>query len=280
MRELQYWLQDVITAKGDLQNNLYQAKLQHNIDETDVIADTGTVSTYTRLNVYATGYFMRLYECLAADFPVLKKFLRDDVFFAFAKAFLQTIPSTSYTLHDLGKEFVLYLENTRPVTDDPSLNSMINLPVELARLERIRQEVVRSKGNENKLTNTPQSFESLFFNANTLLISSPESLRLAEFGFPMKRFIHDVNADNYLHHLPEPSHTFMAISRKNYHLTMEEITDWQYTFLQQCSEKLTMQQVINNTSKLTGRPVGKIMADLYILLPSLLNNNFITVEEY
>ena len=279
-REVQHWLQDVITAKGDLLGSLHQARLRYGIDEADVIAQKGNVSVYTRLNVYASGYFMRLYECLAADFPLLKKFLGNDVFFAFSQAFLQTVPSTSYTLHDLGEKFVQYLKATRPITDDPLLNSNFNLPVELARLERIRQEVVRSKGNEDTLVTTPRGLESIFLSAAQMQVLQPESLRLATFGFPMKHFVQSLIADDpEALTLPEPAATFMAISRKNYHITMEEITEWQYIFLQQSRHNPNLQGAINATARLINRPIGKLMADLYIWLPSLLANNFVVVQE-
>jgi hypothetical protein len=106
MEQLQLWMKEVVTAQGNMQYKLQRAEHFYHLNEHDVVAETRDVSIYTRINVYTSGYVMRLLECLYADFPVLKKFMGDEVFERFAHAALMWSPSSSYSLYDLGSTFI------------------------------------------------------------------------------------------------------------------------------------------------------------------------------
>src|SRR4029079_811071 len=117
----------------------------------DVVAERRDLSARERLAIYTGGYVLRLLECMRADFPVLRGFVGDSVFDAFAKAYIITMPPSSPSLYDLGADFPQFLEETKPKnwSLDDDMSAMIDLPPELARLERARAEVMRARGTED-----------------------------------------------------------------------------------------------------------------------------------
>lgn len=269
---LQHWMKTVITSPGTLQHKLQQAQHQYALDEQEVVAAHGKASIYARLNVYTSGYILRLLECLGADFPVLHKFVGDEVFNAFAKASLVWSTPTSYTLYDLGKNFIRFLEATRPAATD----IMLDLPIELARLERARQEVIRAMGTEENETTTHElNMEDILWQPENIIVSLPESTRLLASQFPLKNFFETISK-NEPYELPEPRQTYISVSRKNYRITIHELPEWQYLFLQSCKQPLSLLQAIDTTAKENNLPASELMADLYIWLPVLCDNGILT----
>jgi hypothetical protein len=268
---LQHWLKDVITTPGSLQTKLHVAGGRHGLDATDVVAANDIASPYERLNVYSTGYVLRLMECLSADFPVLRKFMGDEVFDGFAKASLVFSPPVSYTLYDLGKNFISFLQATRPKTgaDEP----LLDLPIEIARLERARQEALRAQGTEESKETFPDiSIEHILFQPDKLVLSMPECVRLLELKFPLK----DIFTSTEEHvALPELQKTYMAVSRKNYRITMEVLTEWQYLFLRSIVQPVSLFKVVEDMTADDSISSSDLMADLYLWLPLFYDNGFL-----
>jgi Putative DNA-binding domain len=122
-----------------------------------LIIHTDTLDASTRLGVYAHAYYARLIECLGEVFPMLKKFLGDEVFDGFAFEYLQEFPSRSYTLHHLGRHFPEYLEKSRPVAEREAGVAPVEagpdwpeLLIDLARLEWAIYEVFDGPGMESR----------------------------------------------------------------------------------------------------------------------------------
>ena len=148
---LQRWMKTVVTERGGLEEKLRAAAHRHGLSADEVVADRRGLSARERLGVYAGGYVMRLLECMRADFPLLRAFVGEAVFDAFARAYLITRPPSSPSLYDLGADFPRFLSETRPAGEglDASLSAMLDLPPELARVERARAEVMRARGTED-----------------------------------------------------------------------------------------------------------------------------------
>ena len=125
--------------------------MRHGLHAEDVVAEKRGLSARERLAVYTGGYVLRLLECMREDFPVLRGFVGDSVFDAFAKAYVITLPPTSHSLYDLGADFPRFLEETKPKNWqlDSGISVMLDLPPELARIERARAEVLRARGTED-----------------------------------------------------------------------------------------------------------------------------------
>ncbi|RYD86949.1 MAG: DUF2063 domain-containing protein, partial [Sphingobacteriales bacterium] len=193
---LQHWLRTVIMSPGQLDHKMAVAARLHQLDEYDVVMDNDIAPVQTRLNVYSQGYIARLLDCLYADYPACKKFMGDEVFNSFARAYLMYHPSTSFTLYDLGKAFPDFLDKTKPKFDDGTDTAYFDIPAELARLERAKQHAMRAPGTEDEHSGASdiQTFGMLF---GTLKVRLPGCLQLLEMAFPMKQFF------SALHHHEE-----------------------------------------------------------------------------
>jgi len=274
--QIQGWLNEVITCQGTMQHKLQRAASMYQLNETEIVADTRDVSIYSRIHVYTSGYVMRLLECIHADFPVLMKFMGEEVFNQFAKASLMWSPSTSYSLYDLGDNFIRFLESTRPPktgTDDLQ-NIFLELPVEIARVERARQEVLRAQGLEGIASAELFSPEMILFAPQEIYMGRPASIKLLSSKFSLKPLFDQFNQDSP-YEFPEVKPSYLAISRLNYRLQMEELEEWQYYFLSFCEEGVSLMDVVQRTAEQTGIPASTLMAELFIWLPIFVGKGFV-----
>ncbi len=276
---LQSWLNDIITCQGNMEHKLYRANNLYNLHEEDVIADTRDVSIYSRLHVYTSGYVMRLLECTHADFPVLRKFMGEEVFDKFARAALTWSPSTSYSLYDLGETFIRFLEGTRPKNSlaQGQQSIFLELPIEIARVERARQQVLRSRGLEGEVASSEFQPEEILFNPQSIRLSRPECLQLLDLKFSLKPLFNQFNTSDSLE-VPEVKQTYLAVSRMNYRLQMEELLEWQYHFLNFCTESASIFEAVNRTAVQCNIPASTLMAELFVWLPIFIEKGFVRMD--
>ncbi|HEX7956146.1 MAG TPA: DNA-binding domain-containing protein, partial [Pyrinomonadaceae bacterium] len=183
---LQHWMKTVVTERGGLEENLRAAARLHGLSAEEVVEESRGLGARERLGIYARGYVLRLLECMRADFPALRGFVGDPVFDAFAGAYIITRPPDSPSLYDLSADFPRFLEETRPKDPlpEPGLAAMLELPSELARLERARAEVMRARGTEDDpAAAEPPSPEEVF--GGGLTLQATPCLRLLELKFPL-----------------------------------------------------------------------------------------------
>ncbi len=281
MEQLQYWMKELITTQGSMQHKLQRAEHMYLLNEADVVMETRDVSIYSRINVYTSGYVMRLMECICADFPVLQKFMGEEVFNQFAKASLLWSPSTSYSLYDLGTTFIGFLAATRPkgISEDDPQSVYLDLPVAIAKVERARHEAIRAWGTEDSGTVPLDLFpDDILFSAHSITVSTPPCIRLLESKFPVKQLFEDLHKEE-AYSIPEPKQTFLAISRVNYRLTTEEIEEWVFEFLIKCMSPIALTSAINETALVTGIPSSTLLAELCIWLPILQEKGFLILNK-
>jgi hypothetical protein len=275
---LQNWLRTVVMAPGFLNQKIGLANHLYQVHEDDVVADEGNASVHARLNVYSSGYMLRLLDCMYADYAISKKFMGDELFDRFAKAYLMYHPSTSFTLYNLGKAFPDFLGKTRPEPaegSDPETNAYFDIPATLARVERARQVAMRAPGFENSTVDTSQlNIQDMLF--GTLNISVPGCLQLLELDFPIKQFFEAVYREEE-YELPLPQKTFMAISRKNYHIVLEEITQLQYLLLAECRNHTNLYDAISVVSINQNITSSALLADACLWMPYFRKCGFIQV---
>ena len=84
----QRWMIAAITAPGGLPEGLAQALKAYNQTIEDVIIAPPGISPHSRLDIYAQGYWLRLFACLKADYPSLQRLLGEPLFEFFARAYL------------------------------------------------------------------------------------------------------------------------------------------------------------------------------------------------
>lgn len=277
---LQNWLETVVTAPGYLPHKIQKAQQLYHFNENEIISNEGKASVLDRLNVYSSGYLLRLLDCMAADYPMLQKFVGEEVFDSFARAYLHYHPSTSFTLYDLGKSFPGFLAQTKPqeIPGEGALNNdFLDLPIALAKLERARQEAMRAAGTEERHSDAHEiGMEELLFPSMNIVV--PPCFQLLELTFPMKHFFEALYRDE-ADDLPQPAKTFMAVSRKNYRIVTEELMEWQYIFLKACAAPIEMHLAIASTAATCQIPSATLLADVYLWLPIFQSNGFICFVE-
>ncbi len=265
----------VVTERGGLDEKLNAAARQHGLRAEDVVTESRGLSARERLAVYTSGYVLRLLECMRADFPVLHGFVGDTVFDAFAKAYLITRPPSSPSLYDLGADFPKFLEETKPVRErfDAETGAMLDLPPELARIERARAEVMRARGTEDD----PPAVESLspvaVFGEGLTLQATP-CLRLLEMKFPLVEFLRRSDLGEHPEP-PEPQASFVAVGRSNYRLHVEEISHWQFAFLRTCERPTSSYPAVRVAALESGRDPGQALADVAMWLPIAIELGFL-----
>lgn len=273
---LQYWLSEVITGSGSLTQKLNQVRTKYRVDENDVVVQSKNIPVYSRLHVYTSGYLMRLKECLAADFPILKAFLGDEVFNRFADAAILHSPSESYSLYDLGSNFINFLTNSRP--NDPNLpdeiQSMLDLPLEIAKTERARQEVMRARGTEH-LPHRYLSAADVLFSAHQLVLKFPDSVRLLELQFDIKPLIEAVNK-GFDFETPARGQSYLGINRIAYRVHMHQLEAWQYHFLSTCNT-ISINEAAEFTASTSSMPLSEMLARLSIWLPVAVDQQLVSI---
>ena len=288
---LEHWMKTVVIERGGLREKLAVAARRHALRAEDVVAERRGVSAHERLAVYTGGYVLRLLECMRADFPVLRGFVGDSVFDAFAKAYVITMPPASHSLYDLGADFPRFLEETKPKNWelDAGTSAMLDLPVELARIERARAEVMRAPGTEDD----PAAVEPLspfeVFGEEAMVQVTP-CLRLLEMKFPLVEFLKRSDRGERSDLSTEPPAapaspaapappaartSFVAIGRSNYRVHVEEVSLWQFAFLKACERPTPSYPAVQVAAHESGRDAGQVLADVAVWLPVAFGLGFL-----
>jgi hypothetical protein len=271
---LQHWLKTVVTERGGLGEKLDAAARRHGLSAEDVVAEKRGLSARERLAVYTGGYVLRLLECMRADFPALRGFVGDSVFDAFAKAYVITMPPVSHSLYDLGADFPRFLEETKPKNRAlyAGISAMLDLPPELARIERARAEVLRARGTEDDPPAEPLSPFAVFGEGPTL--QATPCLRLLEMKFPLVDFLRSSDKGERPEP-PAPRTSLVAVGRSNYRLHVEEISPWQFAFLRACERPTSSYPAVRVAAFESGREPGQVLAEAAVWLPVALELGFL-----
>jgi hypothetical protein len=270
-------MKTVLTERGSLQQKLETALQQHGLSIEDVVAERGDLSSQIRLSIYARGYVLRLLECMHADFPALRNFLGDSVFDAFAMAYLISEPPHSPSLFELGTGFPQFLEETKPqdAALHAELDGLLDLPADLARLERARVEVMRAPGTERDDAVRAESFSPFaIFSENVTLQATP-CLHLLELKFPLVDFLGKSDQGEERLEPPEPRISFVALGRSNYHVHIEEAAPWQFAFLKACENPVALYAASQRAACESGHEPAFLLAQLVTWLPIAIGLGFL-----
>jgi hypothetical protein len=232
---IQRWMQSVIMHPDGVAEGIASAAARNVLDVNpaeveNLLSRSRTLTALERLQIYGSAYYARLLECLREEFPVLLHALGEETFDAFAFAYLQKYPSRSYTLNQLGAAFPHFLTETRPVGAEETWPDFL---IDLATLEWNFSEVFDGPGVEG---------ESLFDSAQLLAISAEEwtsarlvpvpCLRLLTLRFPAHRYYSAVRRQEGVEP-PEPSETYLAITRRDYVVRHYPLERTAFVLLQQ-----------------------------------------------
>lgn len=267
LRLLQQWMKTVVTGRGGLSEKLESAASLHGLGVEDVVAERRGLPAQVRLGIYTSGYVLRLLECMRADFPVLRAFVGDSVFDAFAKAYIISEPPGSHSLFELGAGFPRFLEETKPQGRelDAELSALLDVPPELARLERARAEVGLAIGVENDPP-AAEPFSPLAVFAEDVKVQATPCLRLLALKFPLLDLLR--SSDRGERPAPlKPKATLVALGRSDYRVHVEEVTHWQFAFLKACERPASLYTAARLAAAESGKEPASVLAELTVWLP-------------
>lgn len=225
---VQRWMQQILIqplGEGDakpwqhLPEHLHQAPVDNLIVATDKLSARG------HLHIYQSSYILRLRDCMAKQFSALEFALGKQVFQHFADQYLQTYPSSSHTLSDLGKNFSRYLQETRPDGDSDEKESWPDFLIELADYEYAVNVLF-------DLQAEPDDRDVIEADENT-----PEDdlqlrpvFQLFQHNYPIAAYYRAVLADQ-APELPFPEQNFSVLLRRNYRLGIFDLSATHFYFL-------------------------------------------------
>lgn len=118
-----------LTAEGDMRPRWRDGRSMKNV-ASSFIKPNDRLTSFERLEIYNRQYWYRIKDCFYDDYPGLRAILGEDRFERVALAYLKQFPSESFTLRNLGRRLVKFLEA------NPRLIKPLQKPaLDMARLE-------------------------------------------------------------------------------------------------------------------------------------------------
>ncbi|WP_197356493.1 HvfC/BufC N-terminal domain-containing protein [Aureliella helgolandensis] len=216
-----------------------------------LIAPSRNLSSQQRIEIYANAYYARLLECLRDEFPAMVALLGEDTFHAFAFDYLQSNPSSSYTLADLGRNFHRFLidSRVREAGDETAVESgqsYFDLMIDLALLERTYSEIFTGPGIEDveslsaeALSRVPQD------SVGALRLKPAPCVRLLRLSTAAHEYAIAVRkSPTIAPQLPEFIETFLVVTRIDYVVRTVPAEPEEYLLLQALVENASLEQAI------------------------------------
>lgn len=248
---LQRWMQAVITHPGGVVPGITAARQELDVPPESVeqvVRRSRQLTAVERLAVYGNAYFARLLECLRAEFPVLLKTLGSETFDVFAAGYLQDVPSTSYTLGVLGRQFPEYLRENRPPRTDSETLDWADWVIDLATLERVRSEVFDGPGEERDTPRPVASLDSIPLEERpTARLQLTRSLRLLSLRFDVLDCFMEPTDDNPTAVPPAPSPCWVVVHRKDWRVRLTPLTREQFQLLSLLHDGTPLEMALRET---------------------------------
>jgi hypothetical protein len=118
-----------LTAGGDMRPRWSDGRAMKKV-AAGFIKPNDRLTSFERLEIYNRQYWYRIKDCFYDDYPGLKAILGEERFERIALAYLTECPSESFSLRNLGRRLVKFLEANPRLT-----KPMQKLALEMARLE-------------------------------------------------------------------------------------------------------------------------------------------------
>lgn len=201
LRELQRWFASVTThPHGVLQGHVNR---ERNQKLERLVTPGPRLSAIERVQIYSDGYFARLVECLADDYPALSYALGETSFAALARAYIETHPSRSRSLNGYGQHLAAFCRTlSQPWAGFAS---------DLARLEWALVEVVHEPRSESMAADALARIPAARWQTARLLPS--RAFRLLSFEYPVNAFFQAFR-DEQGPEMPERAPSATAVYRQ------------------------------------------------------------------
>lgn len=264
LHDVQHWLLTVMTTPGGAERGAALACQRSGFAVDGLIHSNRVADPMRRLGVYADGYLLRLQDCLAADYPMLRRVMGEEVFGFFARAYLWESPSRSPTLHDLGAGFPGFLIQHRPPQADVVDGTWL-LPSELARFERAWLETMRDHGPERM--RPPLHAVSPWTAASAMRWEIPPCVRLLDLQLPLLPFWQAMLAGDELAPCPRPATSFVAVARMHYRVSAHPLLPWQHGMLHALRQGHDLQRASQHAAS-HAMPPERVLADWMLWAPA------------
>ncbi len=133
LQELQHRMAKAVmqplTAREQMRRRNSDGK-SNEVEADQFIRPNDRLTSFERLEIYNRQYWFRLFSSFEEDFPGVQAVLGRKRFQALMRAYLETHPSTSFSLRNLGSRLVSWLEQN-PAWAEPHSE----MAIEMARLE-------------------------------------------------------------------------------------------------------------------------------------------------
>lgn len=259
LNQLQQWVTGQL-----LQNHTHDPYIEKEIKT------QGDLNATQRLNIYQTGYKLRLLECMKAEFQTLYTFLGNDLFELFALGYIQRHPSQSYTLYTLGEGFSEFLCQTKPPTEEKNLL----IPEQLAKLEHYQALSMRGKGCEQQEQVLPSEIDLLMGDPLPSL-ALPDTSFLVSCDFDLFSYVKAVQQGE-TPPIPAQVSQTLLIYRHHYRVDLVVLEPWQTCIIQGVKDKNPhLLHAVAQQNQLT---IGEVLAKFSLWLPSALALSYLMIE--
>ena len=223
LKTIQHWMQNTLLNPGTTKNAAIE----------QVVKASKRLSAQQHLAIYQRSYVARLRECMAKQFEGLRYALGPELFQQFVDQYLQTYPSSSYTLMDLGKNFARFMEETRPDRDAEIKESWPDFLIELAWFEYHLNVIFDEINDETHLPVTLQTLEEF--------LKPTPVFHLFAFRYPVNSYYGAFRRGEQPE-LPFEYASWCAIFRVNFRIAYQGLGYGQYRLLQlwQDNQNLTL----------------------------------------
>lgn len=282
---LQRWFQAVVTnaegVEAGADSPVAQRLIQMPPGELEkVVTRSRALSAAERLAIYANAYHTRLLECLGEVYPMLKRALGEETFEGFAFGYLQEYPSRSYTLNALGKQFPLYLQETRPAAPEVEAEAFESelaeghgalakdwpdLLIDLARLEWAIYEVFDGPGMEGKpllgfdqLTGIPPERWA------EVRLQPVPCLQVLATRFPVNDYytaLRKAEGDQGVA-VPAACESFVALTRRNFVVRRYSVSRTEFELLKAVQEGKTVGEAVEHAAAFADDDMEHFAANL------------------
>lgn len=272
----QSWMMTAIAAPRGLPEGLALAQNTYGWGIDDIILAPAGISAHKRLDIYAQGYWLRLFACLKADYPALQRLLGEQLFEFFARAYLSNHPSQSFSLYDLGSGYAQFLRRSQSSSAKAAGNGKLRFPLDLALIEQAIAASLRATGLEGI---TPQIADphDLLLGGN-LEVFLPASTRMLISNYPLSDFQPWLDGDE-ASEAAQLHPSFICVKRHRFRVTCHELSDWQFHFLLYAKDRArALIACANNAARRTRRPVHEILALLAFWLPTAQSTSILELK--
>ena len=273
-QRLQRWMQATVMHPDGVVEGVNSPAARAEIDAPaneagKILMRSKSQTALERLAIYGSAYYGRLVECMREEFPAVAHTLGDETFDAFAVAYLQSYPSRSYTLTQLGKDFPRFLVETRPEREAGEAEiSWPEFLADLAHFEWTFSAVFDGPGVESgRDGTTPLLLDAAKIQAiqadhwpETRLVCV-DCLRLLALRYPVHHYFTSVRRQEEAA-MPDPADTFLAVTRRHFVVHHYELSRPAYALLSALLAGRPVGEAIQLAAEAAGPEIGRLGADL------------------